>query len=278
MSRRRYPSDHRPYFRVLESILDDDKLNKLSLSDQGLFFRLLAVLNRQGSVDGKAFIDQFTACALARRERWVHARSAFDRLVVGGLLTARYRDGGVEYLSRKWPEIQGFTPAELRRDSGETPSLRGEERRVEEKREEVREEHPLADSGVAAEAAAAPWMRLMNYVRGGDPPAEEDERRAFIESGVGEQVHLAGIAETPRAKDEPEREHRDRVNATRLRIVSARWHAYLKGPREFRGIAARKARDAEIRARIASMNTAVLDDQGLTERERAGLLERERAN
>lgn len=136
MPRRRYPSDDRPYFRVLDAILDDEKLNALALEDQAIFFRLLATLNRQRSRDGWGFLNRFAACALAKRERWAYAVPAFDRLAAGGLLRVEYRDGGVAYLSPKWPIIQGFTPAELRPNSVQTPPLRVEEIRVEKTKSE----------------------------------------------------------------------------------------------------------------------------------------------
>ncbi|HUT86593.1 MAG TPA: hypothetical protein VMX15_00715, partial [Candidatus Heimdallarchaeota archaeon] len=122
MPRPKYPSDHRRWFRVAEDILDDPKLNALSLADQALYMKLLAVLNRQKSRDGWGHLDTFAACALARRERWAYALPAFDRLAAHGLLRVRYRDGGLSYLVPKWPEHQGFAPVELRRDSVQTPS------------------------------------------------------------------------------------------------------------------------------------------------------------
>jgi len=106
----------------MEDVLDDPKLNALELADQMLFIRLLAVLNRQKSRDGIGHLDFFAATALARRHRWAYARSPFDHLAATGLVTITYRDGGIEYLIPKWAEIQGFTPTELRRDSGETPA------------------------------------------------------------------------------------------------------------------------------------------------------------
>ena len=52
MTRRRYPSDHRPYFRVLDDILDDPALAKASEAEFSTFFRILAMLNRTQSRDG----------------------------------------------------------------------------------------------------------------------------------------------------------------------------------------------------------------------------------
>jgi len=122
LGRKQYPSDKRRWFRVMEDILDDPKLGRLDLADLGLYVKLLAVLNRQKSRDGKATLDRFAACAVARRERFAYARPAFDRLAAGGLLRVSYGDGTITYHVLKWSELQGFTPLELRQESVQTPS------------------------------------------------------------------------------------------------------------------------------------------------------------
>jgi hypothetical protein len=106
----------------MEDILDDDKLNAVSLSDQMLYLRLLAVLNRQKSRDGRGYLHRIAATALADRERWAYAKPAYDRLLAGGLVELTHLEGGLEYLVPNWPERQGFAPTKLRRDSDVTPS------------------------------------------------------------------------------------------------------------------------------------------------------------
>lgn len=132
MARRKYPSDHRPYFRVLESILDDDRLCALPMATQMLFVRILATLNRQGSKDGRGFLSYRSASALADKPRWSYSRVAYEQLHSCGLVALSQLEAGVSLTVAKWAEIQGFAPATLRRDSDETPALRGEENRGEE--------------------------------------------------------------------------------------------------------------------------------------------------
>jgi hypothetical protein len=115
-------------------------------------------------------------------------------------------------------------------------------------------------------------MRLANLLGGGEPPAAEDERLAWLES-IGPEIHDAGEAETPRGNGELERDHRKRVNAARRRITHARWRAYLRGPRELRGIGERMARDERLRAAAERLNGRGIGTDGLTESERQKLQE-----
>lgn len=149
--RRRYPSDHRAYFRVMESILDDERLNSLDLADQMLFMRLLATLNRQESRDGAGFLPWRAAAALALRYRPAYVKQAFSRLHATGLVTFSYRDAGVSYTVAKWAKIQGFAPTDLRLDSDAAPLPRGKERRPEERSPKRR---PLAAAEIDPSALA----------------------------------------------------------------------------------------------------------------------------
>ncbi len=156
LKRRRYPSDERPYFRVLDAILDDPVLNSAPLDQQMVFIKALAMLNRTRSRDGELTLDARGLKALTRRGKVDDAEkmirrvaasfeSAASQLGVDSPLTwtllsadseSTPRRVGVYYLIRipKWPQIQGFAPP-----------LRGEERREEESREE---EPPEGGEGV----------------------------------------------------------------------------------------------------------------------------------
>ena len=121
MARKSYNSDHRRYFHVMEDILDDPKFSELGLEDVGLYIKLLAVLNRQKSRDGKGVLDRFAACSVAHRERFAYAKPAYSRLEAHGLIRLRYVDGGLEYIIPNWAKLQRYRPANLRPDSGDIP-------------------------------------------------------------------------------------------------------------------------------------------------------------
>jgi hypothetical protein len=215
VARRHYPSDDRPYFRVLDAILDDEKLNALALEDQALYFRLLATLNRQRSKDGWGFLNRFSACALAKRERWAYAVPAYDRLAAGGLLRVEYRDGGVAYLSANWPIIQGFTPAELRHNSVQTPPLRVEEIRGE-KREELHASHVDAAEPASPVDPLEKPLRLLSK-----EPGSAESKRAWIER------------ELPLLQAEAERMEPDnpKARSAAFRSLAVRyWRQNLKAP------------------------------------------------
>lgn len=122
MSRKRYPSDHRRWFRVNEDILDDEKLAAVSADVFRFYFRLLAMLNRTKSRDGKIALDRWALNAAAMRDRH-GAALALARCGAGaGLFRLRY-EGSTAFIEvYKWPVIQELAPAELRRDSSRTPS------------------------------------------------------------------------------------------------------------------------------------------------------------
>ena len=84
MARKRYPSDHRRYFRVMEDILDDPKLDDETPADVfRAYIRMLAMLNRTKSRDGVLTLSRRAASMVTGRERygaavarrqWGHAR------------------------------------------------------------------------------------------------------------------------------------------------------------------------------------------------------------
>lgn len=120
MARRRYPSDHRRWFRVMEDVLDDPKLNGEEWV-WGAYLRTLAMLNRTKSRDGSLRVSDRQLGALMGRSRGdVAAKRARSLAHLGLISLAKYADYWLILVS-KWPEHQGFAPAELRRDSVETP-------------------------------------------------------------------------------------------------------------------------------------------------------------
>lgn len=128
MPRRKFPSDHRPWFRVLDDILDDETLAEVTDAQFATFIRVLAMLNRTGSRDGVLALSPRRILALTHRRYAGTARELLGSCEGAGLFAL----GSNDLTVRNWAKIQGFAPAELRPDSGGTPSLRGEERRGEE--------------------------------------------------------------------------------------------------------------------------------------------------
>jgi len=119
--RKQYPSDHRRWIRLYEDVLDDPKLQG---DDQILasYVRILLMLNRTKSRDGSLRVSHAGLEAIMGRRRRDVALTCLSRLVhVGLTCAARYADYTL-ILVPKWPKLQGFAPAELRRDSGETPA------------------------------------------------------------------------------------------------------------------------------------------------------------
>jgi len=118
--RRRFPSDHRPWFRLTEDILDDPKISEIDDAAFRLFINLLAALSRANSKDGSISLSRRSICALARRERVVHAEATMRRL--GDVSLTSLRRLGDVYLVEvsNWSKLQGFAP-----------TIRIEENRVE---------------------------------------------------------------------------------------------------------------------------------------------------
>lgn len=121
MPRQKYPSDHRRWFRVMEDILDDPKLNGEEWV-WGAYIRTLAMLNRTKSKDGILRVSGRQLGVLMGRSRGDIASKRLASAVHLGLITAaRYADYTLIMVT-KWPEHQGFAPARLRPDSVQTPS------------------------------------------------------------------------------------------------------------------------------------------------------------
>ncbi len=126
MPRRKFPSDHRPWFRVLDDILTDPKLNELDLADQMVFIRILALLNHRDSTDGILHVTDHAGYLITRRKSRGYWLKPLRKLDGTGLLCGKFDQEPVEIIVPKWARIQGFAPA----DSVSIPSLREEESRV----------------------------------------------------------------------------------------------------------------------------------------------------
>lgn len=210
MARKQYPSDHRRWLRLYEDVLDDPKLNALTLEDQALYFRLLATLNRQKSRDGHGTLDRFAVCAIAKSERWPYSLRGFLDLQAGGLVRVRCGCGeplvrlrcdectgcgAIVFTVPKWPELQGFAPAELRRDSGRTPAPTPTPTHT-----------PILTPSESGEAPLAHTSdRLLNLL--GKEPGSPEEKRAWLERELplleakAEAEHPGSGAEAKRARN-----------------------------------------------------------------------------
>lgn len=130
MARRKYPSDHRAYFRLLTDILDDPKLDSLSGDACWAYVRLLAMLQRTASRDGRIEFSRRSFCYAARRRTFAAARLLFDSVAAAGLLRIDYHDaaapqprGSGPTAARlwvcNWPKIQGITPLQEKKEERE---------------------------------------------------------------------------------------------------------------------------------------------------------------
>lgn len=167
MARKQYPSDHRRWLRLYEDVLDDPKLEGLSLAEEAAYFKLLAVLNRQKSRDGNGWLGWRSAAALFKTQGRPGGVRVLTRLVAARLLVVTESEAGFNFYVAKWPELQGFTPASLRRDSGETPAP-------------TPTPTPIQTPSESGEAPLShPSDRLLNLL--GREPGSVEEKRAWIE-------------------------------------------------------------------------------------------------
>jgi len=103
----RFPEDRRAWFRVLEDVLDDPRFeaNDWIL---GAYVRLLAMLKRARSRDGRLYLSDRSLKAAFGRDRVDIARKRLALAANVGLMSAaRYADYTL-ILVPKWPIIQGF--------------------------------------------------------------------------------------------------------------------------------------------------------------------------
>jgi hypothetical protein len=106
----------------MEDILDDEKLAECSAAACWLFIGLLAACNRMKSRDGEITIPIRSVNAIAHTRDWSGTRPRLDALTEARVLSYERTGKSLRLSIPKWAKHQGFTPAELRRDSVETPS------------------------------------------------------------------------------------------------------------------------------------------------------------
>ncbi len=125
MSRPKYPSDHRRWFKVREDILDDPALETCSADVFRFYIRLLAMLNRAKSRDGKLVVTRSALIHLSGRVhrpsalKIAHSGAEFGLYSASGQagVSSKSASGQTELLSihvSNWPEMQEFTPTPLR--------------------------------------------------------------------------------------------------------------------------------------------------------------------
>jgi hypothetical protein len=110
VARRKFPSDHRPWFRVLTDVLDDPKLNSLEQKDQIVFIRLLATLQRMGSRDGIIVASDRVLKSIADRDGARAALASLRRQAEAGLASVSHQPGATLITVHKWAKLQGFAP------------------------------------------------------------------------------------------------------------------------------------------------------------------------
>lgn len=125
MARRQYPSDHRRWFRVESAELAEETAY-LSDAEFRALFLLRSVANEQKAHtrDDRITIAVSRLASVSPNRRDSGATAA---RVVRELCTKcawELHENGATWTIhvRNWSKDQGFTPAELRRDSGETPA------------------------------------------------------------------------------------------------------------------------------------------------------------
>ena len=125
MARRRFPSDRRPWFRVLADILHDEKLNSDDCSADVAWFylRLLAMLQQTGSRNGQITLDRRGLAFCTCRAQHRHALSIARACAELGLCTLSTRGAHAVIEVPNWAKLQGFAPT--------SDGPRGEERREE---------------------------------------------------------------------------------------------------------------------------------------------------
>ncbi len=251
-----------PHFKVFASAKNHEKLKAVYWdNDLAVLWMRLGVeaIERYADRTGDTFIvHDRELIALTGKGRADIARRSLERLADVSPISVE-RDGDIWRITFRNLAKKQFDRST--NGAGTVPSSSASSTSTSEKSKKKNQ-----DSEAVAEPTAAPWKKLAPLLAG----AEDDERDAWLEA-VGQEIHAAGEAETPRAKDEPANEHTKRVNAARVRIACARWRAYLKGPRDFRGHAERAARDARIAAAQKKLKGSALGADGMTDAERSGL-------
>jgi hypothetical protein len=107
--RQRFPSDGRPWFRVVVDLLDDPRFDR-SNDRLASYIRLLAMLKRNRSKDGMIELSETALCMAMGVRRIDSAKLRLRYLVDTSLVRASYLQGTILIWVRKWPKVQGTAP------------------------------------------------------------------------------------------------------------------------------------------------------------------------
>ncbi len=150
MTRKKYPSDYRRWFKVQIDILDDPKLDSCSADVFRFYFRLLAMLKRINSTDGCITLGRRALGACAGRDQLRHSLRVASAGAEAGLYAMRLDGEQALITVSKWAERQELTPKQLQAGSENTPDSR-----VEQSKSRVRAEQPPQTPPPAARSANA---------------------------------------------------------------------------------------------------------------------------
>ena len=105
MTRRK---DSGGWFKVYSSILDDPAIAEIGNEGLGVYIRILAMLNRARSADGKLTVSDSGLCALSGRRRIDVSEKTVRLLEEVGLSSLDRRGKVWEITVRKWPVYNGM--------------------------------------------------------------------------------------------------------------------------------------------------------------------------
>lgn len=230
----------------MEDILDDPALSEVSPEAFRTFIRLLAMLNRVRSVDGKISLDRRGICFVTARNRVDYALISLRELESVGLIKFPEGDGDLRQVGArsdlgrskvgpkydlavaKWPELQGSAlhsysysypyPKEKEADASTEPpegSFGGEA-------EEPRSPDPKPSKPVKpvafSEADPGDWIARMLPLTA---RSSEAERALWVKIKF---LEIAAAARTEHAEADGKGSLRDRG----IKIASQRWNVYLR--------------------------------------------------
>ncbi len=96
------------WFKVYSSILDDPAIAEIGNEGLGVYIRILAMLNRARSADGKLTVSDSGLCALSGRRRIDVSEKTVRLLEEVGLSSLDRRGKVWEITVRKWPVYNGI--------------------------------------------------------------------------------------------------------------------------------------------------------------------------
>lgn len=233
MARRKgeeYPSDHRRWFRVMEDILDDPKLDdELPADVFRFYFRLLAMLNRTKAKDGVVTLTRRAMGLCSGRSQHRYSLKLASVGEVAGLYTMRTEGERTTFTVPNWAEHQGFAPAPPQPDPNETPPPNPTPKTT---------PTPRGNGGDSEPDFPPDPDPLVNAI--GPLEGEPDEKLAWIRSGIGLEIIESADAELPEGATPKQR------SAHMRRVTIARYRTYLKSDRPHQGAAKRAAIEARM--------------------------------